>query len=424
MAVFCLFYSQVHAFDCGSLLAVDINSASEEELVCITHIGPSRAKDLISLRPFSSVLDMKRIGGIGEPGSATLTAIEEQGLAVVGGGVIFKEKEEEETEEKEEETKEEETKVSAPQIETSAHSSPVRLSTFDEIETFKISAGRDRLVSVDSEVSFVAYIESDASIPRNAEFQWVMGDGSVKMGREVKHEYFAPGNYSVVLTVRMGREEAVSRVQVEVIKPEISIKSVEGGVITLFNSARGEINLGGWEVVSGENSFLIPDNTMIGPSGSLPLHERITGIEVSDGEEVTISSPGGGFESVYGEEEDLKKEEITSQVESDIEEKNRLHSEIRLLREEINRLAFSEREPDREGEVEGVTTKEVDLSEEKETNIEVFEKEVFEKEETSSSPSETSEGDIKVIYEKEGERKGIWRRLLGAPAAVFERLPF
>ncbi len=45
---------------------IDINTASEQELMEIIHIGEVRAKDLIDLRPYNSVNDLKRIKGIGD----------------------------------------------------------------------------------------------------------------------------------------------------------------------------------------------------------------------------------------------------------------------------------------------------------------------------------------------------------------------
>lgn len=59
---------------------VNINTASHEELQMIVHIGPERATELISLRPFSSVDDMIRITGIGP---VRLQEIKDQGLACV-----------------------------------------------------------------------------------------------------------------------------------------------------------------------------------------------------------------------------------------------------------------------------------------------------------------------------------------------------
>ena len=59
---------------------VDINGAAISDLDRIRHIGPARAAQLITLRPFSSVDDMVRIKGIGP---ARLRDIKEQGLACV-----------------------------------------------------------------------------------------------------------------------------------------------------------------------------------------------------------------------------------------------------------------------------------------------------------------------------------------------------
>lgn len=66
---------QAAADDC-----VDINTAGASDLDRIVNIGPSRADQMVGLRPFSSVEDMIRISGIGE---ASLAEIIEQGLACV-----------------------------------------------------------------------------------------------------------------------------------------------------------------------------------------------------------------------------------------------------------------------------------------------------------------------------------------------------
>lgn len=57
---------------------VDINSATAEELETIIHIGPERANDIISLRPFNSVDSLTRVSGIGP---ATLDDIKAEGIA-------------------------------------------------------------------------------------------------------------------------------------------------------------------------------------------------------------------------------------------------------------------------------------------------------------------------------------------------------
>lgn len=57
---------------------VDINAAPLERLTSIVHISEARASQLISLRPFGSVDDLVRIGGIGP---VRLADIKAQGLA-------------------------------------------------------------------------------------------------------------------------------------------------------------------------------------------------------------------------------------------------------------------------------------------------------------------------------------------------------
>lgn len=59
---------------------VDINSADSAQLQRIHQIGPERAEQIISLRPFSSVDDLTRVSGIGP---AHLDAIKAQGVACV-----------------------------------------------------------------------------------------------------------------------------------------------------------------------------------------------------------------------------------------------------------------------------------------------------------------------------------------------------
>ncbi|PTL38128.1 MBL fold metallo-hydrolase [Alkalicoccus saliphilus] len=59
---------------------VDINTASVEELQRIHQIGPDRAEQITSLRPFTSIQDMTRINGIGE---ARIAEIKEEGVACV-----------------------------------------------------------------------------------------------------------------------------------------------------------------------------------------------------------------------------------------------------------------------------------------------------------------------------------------------------
>ena len=63
---------------------IDINTAPLEDLIKIVHIGETRAQELISLRPFSSLDDLIRIRGIGEK---RVEDIKKQALAWVSSPI-------------------------------------------------------------------------------------------------------------------------------------------------------------------------------------------------------------------------------------------------------------------------------------------------------------------------------------------------
>ena len=60
---------------------VDINTASEEQLMTIIHIGTTRVADLVSLRPYRTIDGLDNISGIGD---ARMADIRAQGIACVG----------------------------------------------------------------------------------------------------------------------------------------------------------------------------------------------------------------------------------------------------------------------------------------------------------------------------------------------------
>ncbi len=64
----------------GSIRRIDINTASLEELTLIIHIGPARAREVISRRPFSSLEELIEVPGID---SRRLEDIRKQNIAIV-----------------------------------------------------------------------------------------------------------------------------------------------------------------------------------------------------------------------------------------------------------------------------------------------------------------------------------------------------
>ena len=86
-AILC-FIGVFTAFFISAMEKIDINTATQEELMEIIHIGNARALDLIALRPFSSLDDLIRIKGISEK---RVEDIKNQGLAWIGDSAAIPE---------------------------------------------------------------------------------------------------------------------------------------------------------------------------------------------------------------------------------------------------------------------------------------------------------------------------------------------
>ncbi len=431
LVVFCFFTPFVNAFDCDVVNEVDINSAPQEELECLSGVGPAYAVRIIEGRPFQSLDDLQNVSGIGP---VTVEKIKDQGLATVKTSNEESEEENSETEEGDEEENSE-TEEQEKAIETvRSYSSSVEISIIEEVSFVKVGAGRDRLVSVESDVVFKAYVEDEGKINRRTDFEWVLGDGSVKKGREINHQYFVPGTYNVVLTVKCGKEEAVSYMEVKVIEPKVSIKEANERFVSLLNSSEGEINLGGWQIESKEEVFLIPENTIVKEGDEIFLPKQVTGIEIQSKDRVKLKSPSGNFDYFYTAEDEKEREgtffqeELLNETSAVKTENEKLKTELSFLREEIGRMVSNQKIEENKKitttESLGDNRKEVSVDEKTEKNKEKNQ-ETKKSEEKNVYKTENKESNLtKVIYESDESKKGIWKRLLGAPSYIFEKLPF
>lgn len=161
---------------------------------------------------------------------------------------------------------------------SSAHSSPAPISTSKDGIDFEISAGRDRLVTVGNKVEFrVVLLKSqNISVP-NTYYEWSFGDGTTAMGDSVSHAYKFEGEYVVVVNAFSSDKQAVSRIKVVVISPEISLAKVPGG-LEVWNKSKSEINLEGWALSIPSKNFTFPKDTLI-PSGKKVIFaDEVTGI--------------------------------------------------------------------------------------------------------------------------------------------------
>ena len=188
------------------------------------------------------------------------------------------------------------TEGSAPAIslDASAHASPLSLSDFSQKQEIYISAGRNRIVSVGSPVTFEAYaIDAKGSKIKDVSSVWSFGDGSQAGGTKVSHTYKYPGDYAVILHASTGGNEAVSRSEVRIFSPKISLEAEDDGAISLENTSEHEINVGNWKIVGGTTSFTFSFDTIIGQGKKIIFPKDITGIDLSFSESLKLMSPCG-----------------------------------------------------------------------------------------------------------------------------------
>src|SRR3989344_5409903 len=159
-------------------------------------------------------------------------------------------------------------------------------STENKIE-FEVSAGRDRLTVVGNPVIFIASPTKLQNLSEQAiTYKWSFGDGTTLLGKTVTHNYRHAGNYAIVLNAYGSDKQAVSRINVKVILPLISLQRVSDG-IEIENKSGSEINLGGWSLANNNKSFIIPEDTLVSTGTRVVFADETTGINSAD---ITLSN--------------------------------------------------------------------------------------------------------------------------------------
>jgi hypothetical protein len=161
---------------------------------------------------------------------------------------------------------------------SSAHSSPVPLSTVDQKMEFEISAGRDRLTTVGNSVAFKAVATKVQNVSEaGITYDWSFGDGTTARGVSATHAYRFAGDYSVVVNASYSDKQAVSRVNVKVILPNIALARVLGG-FEVYNKSNSEINLEGWRLQNSKKAFVFPNDTLIPANKKVVFADEVTGM--------------------------------------------------------------------------------------------------------------------------------------------------
>lgn len=183
--------------------------------------------------------------------------------------------------------------TNTPSQNISSHSSPIALSVAPARSVISISLGRDRLGLVDIPLLFSIFSFDSAGSPfrGNISVRWSFGDGSTADGTDVHHSYSAPGEYVVLATARYLGEEAVARINVTIVTPNLTLFS-NGYGVGVINNGKEEMNIGGFILGDEKDHFVLPEDTIIKSKASV-IFGTSTQALLKNISSVTLSTPLG-----------------------------------------------------------------------------------------------------------------------------------
>lgn len=142
---------------------------------------------------------------------------------------------------------------------TSSHSQQVVATTYTPTAPFRLGAGRNRTVLINTPLEFEVQLSKQDIRPR---YVWNFGDMDTDTGREVEHTYQHAGTYQVVLEGQTEGYTAVSRTEVVVYEPDLAFEQATS-TISITNRLKKEVNIGGFLLGFIAGSVRIPQNTII-----------------------------------------------------------------------------------------------------------------------------------------------------------------
>jgi hypothetical protein len=153
---------------------------------------------------------------------------------------------------------------------TSSHSQQESVTAYVPTPAFKLGAGRNRTVLINTPIDFEAQISKPEAKPS---LRWNLGDMETARGRKITHTYEYPGTYQVVLEARTPEQYVISRTEVLVLAPEIKVEQ-STSTISITNLLSKEINLGTFRLMFITGSRPVPENTLIQGGDTITFARR------------------------------------------------------------------------------------------------------------------------------------------------------
>ncbi|HEY4502293.1 MAG TPA: lamin tail domain-containing protein [Candidatus Paceibacterota bacterium] len=195
----------------------------------------------------------------------------------------------------------------APAIQTNLVDSEKEITAPQKRAFITVNAGKDRTMVVGAAEFFEAdAYKQDGSENLYVSYTWNFGNGMVRDGKKVLHQYNYPGKYAVwvsgVTADQSDRLSSTDRITVSVEPVDLFISSVRPDAIALTNNSGRELNLTLWSLRAGSAYFMFPLNTILLPHTTVYFPSRITNLDSRDPNLVALLYPNGIVKSVYAQE--------------------------------------------------------------------------------------------------------------------------
>lgn len=283
----------------------------------------------------------------------------------------------------------------------STHSEEENLSNYnDTSNVFQVSAGRERLSYVGSNVKFEAKYEASGDCAVSGKtFVWSFGDGTSGQSEVISHAYKYPGEYNIILNGNCNGVDSVSRTKVSIIAPNLEMSLGDNGLIEIKNNNGHEMNLGEWRIQSGNQQYLFPKDTIISANRGIALAKEYSNILFGN-QEITLYDPSGKIIKKIMPEIIKKEEKISTNQTKNLGLDISSKEEVKKFAAEYNRyLAMFNKNPKTvvPSIKEGVVVNNTNYQEEKVTT------------------SSTNTISVATVVEAPNLSSGFWRRIVSAP---------